>query len=188
MSRLSLIVAAGAMLALGAGGAEAQATPQPYPPSLQSFTVPVGASVLESFTWSGLITDYASPFALYGFDGTHLTTAALWSQTAPGPIVASDVLIFFPAIAVTGGGTYAIGNFAPGAAIGTSLDGFAGGAFYFWDDADSYHVPVPEVPQDIQGFSVTFDTITTPEPASLARLATGLVGFAVVRRRGTGAA
>jgi len=181
MSRLSLIVAAGALLTLGAPTAGAQGVPW-----LQSFFAPGDATVLRSFTFGGLTTSTTTTFGLYGFDGTHLTTGALWSQSISGPLNTNVVLTFSPNVAVVGGGQYGIGLRNDVSMSGAArADILPNGRFYI-ASGNEYVAPFHE--QDEDGFSVTFDTVTTPEPASLALLVTGLVGLAFVRRRRTGAA
>src|SRR4051812_23789427 len=104
MNRLSRNLAVVTLVMLGAQAASAQ-----DPIWLESLVAPPGATVLESFTWSGLSTSDPYTFGLYGFDGTHLTTSALWTQSMTNTVAPTDVQTFFPNASVTPGSQYAIG-------------------------------------------------------------------------------
>ena len=177
MKRLSGLLVTGALLVSGVQSAHAQ-----NPQWLQSFVAPSGATSLESFTWSGLSTSDPYTFNLYGFDGTHLTTSALWTQAMTSAVEQSDVQTLYPNAGVTPGSQYAIGLRLGIASQNIPGDMYPGGAFYV-DAGDGVYQSLGG--GDAQGFSMTFGTTATPEPASLVLLVTGLAGIGVVRRRRT---
>jgi hypothetical protein len=176
MKRFVSVVAASALIALSAQSALAQ---EPY--LIQSFLAPGGASILSSFTWGGYLSNGPYTFSLYGFDGSRLTTPVLWSQAMTNTVTYDDVQRLFPNAPITGGAQYAIGvDHVYGQLITTDVvpnaqayvdEDFDGDYTAYWRSSDA------------DGFSITFDTTTTPEPSSLVLVATALLAYAAVRRR-----
>ena len=157
----------------------------------QTFVVPVGDDVLQSFSYTVSTTD-ALTFHIYAASGTDIVGGALYSQ-AFGPTVGFETLVFTPAggLALVGGGEYAalvrMGSSESVSMRANDADPYADGVLLLCSGGAAPGV-CQATPTDWDyAFEATFVSphSTVPEPATLALTGGGLllIGGLAHRRR-----
>jgi hypothetical protein len=191
--------AAGQTVTVGPGATQAPGEVAYYrselgSPQGQTFVVPLGFPILQEFRWllgtsqdAGAVNP-SMTFELFQWDGSAPAGPALVTQPLPFMVNGGASPVFAGALPLVEGQAYlalvrgANGGFGIPATFGPSLDPYPDGTFVYVDGGAWQTRVGREGPYDTY-FEATFGVSSVPEPATVALLATGLLGVAAVARR-----